>query len=258
MSRSEDLIRLLGAGHPGEVRVGPGGRMYAWVEAFDSLGNELGGDWTPWEAGPDGRRQTAPLAGAVVRRLYEQAMGAPLPPGPAADGPEPPGPLPPVLAAEHGLLGLVAALDRHGHPVGGFWLPLGGLGTPPSELTTGSGERAQPGDVRWADRCPYGWVATAAAGFWTPLLRPGRPPRGTGPRVWGLAGFGVDGGGLVGVYQASSGPIYIAPWLLAATEPAPAASAALPRRADQGPVMRKLEQALAGGRTAARDGQSSA
>jgi hypothetical protein len=41
----DEVIQLMGVGTLGEVRQGPDGNLYQWVETVDGLGNPIGGFW---------------------------------------------------------------------------------------------------------------------------------------------------------------------------------------------------------------------
>jgi hypothetical protein len=42
----DEPIDVMGIGSPGEVREGPDGQLYQWVETVDGLGNPIGGFWS--------------------------------------------------------------------------------------------------------------------------------------------------------------------------------------------------------------------
>jgi len=41
----DELTHVMGLGNPGEVRTGPDGNLYQWVQAVDGLGNPVGWGW---------------------------------------------------------------------------------------------------------------------------------------------------------------------------------------------------------------------
>ncbi len=41
----DELTQVMGLGYPGEVRTGPDGNLYQWVQAVDGLGNPVGWGW---------------------------------------------------------------------------------------------------------------------------------------------------------------------------------------------------------------------
>lgn len=43
---ADELTQIMGIGYLGEVRQGPDGGMYQWVQGVDGLGNPIGGFWT--------------------------------------------------------------------------------------------------------------------------------------------------------------------------------------------------------------------
>ena len=38
----DELTQVMGLGYVGEIRQGPDGRLYQWVEGIDGLGNPIG------------------------------------------------------------------------------------------------------------------------------------------------------------------------------------------------------------------------
>lgn len=54
----DEVGAMMGVGYLGEVRRGPGGAMYQWVEGVDGLGNPVGGFWKRLK---QGLRRVAPV-----------------------------------------------------------------------------------------------------------------------------------------------------------------------------------------------------
>ena len=69
----EDVTRFMGLGYPGEVRTGPDGNLYQWVQGVDGLGNPVGWGWALRRL-----RRVAKRLAPLAQRL------APLIPGGAA------------------------------------------------------------------------------------------------------------------------------------------------------------------------------
>jgi hypothetical protein len=62
----DELTQMMGVGYLGEVRQGPDGNLYQWVEAVDGLGNPVGGLWRRLRRIGRGIRR-------VVRRVARRA-----------------------------------------------------------------------------------------------------------------------------------------------------------------------------------------
>lgn len=72
----DELTQMMGIGYLGEVRQGPDGNLYQWVEAVDGLGNPVGGLWRRLRRIGRGIRRVARRALPIAQRV---ASAIPLP-----------------------------------------------------------------------------------------------------------------------------------------------------------------------------------
>jgi hypothetical protein len=183
----DELTQVIGIGRYGEVREGPDGRLYQWVQGVDGLGNPIG----LWR----GLRRLRRRLGSVVRRALPAVQSlAPFIPGVGPAAAVALTAAAPALrragvAGYGGLGALYQASDGTFYQIQGEDEELRGVGQ--DELTQVMGI-GQPNEVRQGpDGKLYQWVQGvdglgSPIGFWRGLRRLGRRLRSVAGRAMPL------------------------------------------------------------------------